>query len=138
MEINQLTDLLIGICIKIHTRIGSACFERVYEEILFYELAKLKLTIERQRLLSIQYEDLYIRDAYKFDLLVEGKLLIEVKSVHPLHPVHFNQVHSYLSLLNLKHGIIINFKVPKMKDGIHRVFNNWVENISRTNNRISD
>jgi GxxExxY protein len=124
MELCQLTDMLIGICIKIHTKIGSACFEKVYEEILFYELTKLKLTTERQRLLCIQYEELYVRDAYRFDLLVEGRLLIEVKSVHPLHPVHFNQVHSYLSLLNLKHGIIINFKVSKMKDGIHRVFNN--------------
>jgi len=124
MLIDRLTEILIGVCIKIHKRVGPACFEKVYEEILCYELSKLRLSIVRQRFFSIEYEELYIRDAYKFDLLVEGRLLIEVKSVHPVHPVHFDQVHSYLSLLNLKHGMLLNFKVSKMKDGIHRVFNN--------------
>jgi GxxExxY protein len=75
-------------------------------------------------LLPIDYEELHIKDAYKIDLLIEDKLVVELKSIHPLPPVYFNQIHTQLSLMNLKHGLLINFKVSKMKDGIHRVFNN--------------
>jgi GxxExxY protein len=97
----------------------------VYEEILYYELTKLGFKVQRQLLLPIKYDELYIKDAYKIDLLIEDKLVLELKSLFPLPPVYFNQIHTHLSLLNLKHGMIINFKVPLMKDGIHRVFNNF-------------
>ncbi|MBL0308016.1 MAG: GxxExxY protein [Chitinophagaceae bacterium] len=123
--INDLTELVIGLCIKIHSRIGPGCFEKVYEEILYYELTKLGLVVKRQLLLPVDYEELYIKDAYKIDLLLENRLVIELKSVHPLPPVYFNQVQTQLSLLNLKHGMLVNFKVPKMKEGIHRVYNNF-------------
>lgn len=125
MNINKLTGIVVDLCIKIHSRIGPGCFERVYEEILYFELAKLGLNVQRQLLLPIQYDELYIRDAYKIDLLVENKLVLELKSVHPLPPVYFNQIRTQLSLLNLKNGMLINFKVELMKDGIHRVFNNF-------------
>lgn len=125
MDINQLTAIVVDLCIKIHKKVGPGCFERVYEETLYYELTKLGLKVQRQLLLPIQYEELYIKDAYKIDLLIEDKLVTELKSVHPLPAVYFNQIHTHLSLLNLKHGMILNFKVPKMKDGIHRVFNNF-------------
>ncbi len=121
--IDELTEVVIGLCIKIHSRIGPGCFEKVYEEILYYELTKLGLLVKRQLLLPVDYEELYIKDAYKIDLLVDNRLVLELKSVHPLPPVYFNQVQTQLSLLNLKNGMLINFKVPKMKDGIHRVFN---------------
>jgi GxxExxY protein len=123
--INDLTELVIGLCIKIHSRIGPGCFEKVYEEILYYELTKLGLVVKRQLLLPVDYEELYIKDAYKIDLLLENRLVIELKSVHPLPPVYFNQVQTQLSLLNLKHGMLVNFKIPKMKEGIHRVYNNF-------------
>lgn len=90
MNINKLTGIVVDLCIKIHSRIGPGCFERVYEEILYFELAKLGLNVQRQLLLPIQYDELYIRDAYKIDLLVENKLVLELKSVHPLPPVYFN------------------------------------------------
>jgi GxxExxY protein len=125
IPINELTAIVVDLCIKIHSRIGPGCFERVYEEILYYELTKLGFKVQRQLLLPIQYDELYIKDAYKIDLLVEDKLVLELKSLFPLPPVYFNQIHTHLSLLNLKHGMIINFKVPLMKDGIHRVFNNF-------------
>ena len=80
--------------------------------------------MQRQLLLPIEWEELYIKDAYKIDLLIEDKLVIELKSLFPLPPVYFNQVHTHLSLMNLKHGMLINFKVPLMKEGIHRIFNN--------------
>lgn len=124
MEINKLTGTIVDLCIRIHKRVGPGCFERVYEEILYYELTKLGIKVLRQQLLPIQYDELYIKDAYKIDLLIDDKLVTELKSIHPLPPVFFNQLQTHLSLLNLKHGILINFKVQLMKDGIHRVFNN--------------
>ncbi len=125
IPINELTAIVVDLCIRIHSRIGPGCFERVYEEILYHELTKLGFDVKRQVLLPIQYDELYIQDAYKIDLLIENKLVTELKSVHPLPPVFFNQIRTQLSLLNLKHGMLINFKVALMKDGIHRVFNNF-------------
>jgi GxxExxY protein len=125
IPINELTEIVIGLCIKIHSKIGPGCFERVYEEILYYELVKPGLLVKRQLLLPIDYEELHIKDAYKIDLLIEDKLIVELKSKHPLPSVDFNQIHTHLSLTNLKHGLLINFKVPKMKEGIHRVYNNF-------------
>lgn len=124
IPINELTAVVVDLCIKIHSRIGPGCFEKVYEEILYYELTKLGFNVQRQILLPIQYNELLIKNAYKIDLLVEDKLVLELKSLFPLPPVYFNQIHTHLSLLNLKHGMLINFKMPLMKDGIHRVFNN--------------
>lgn len=125
MEINELTGIVIKTAIDIHSVIGPGCFERVYEEILYDELQKQHLKIERQLLMPIQYGELFIKDAYKLDLLVESTLIIEIKSIEHLLPVHFKQVTTYLKLLNLKNGMILNFKVNKMKEGIHRVFNNF-------------
>jgi GxxExxY protein len=124
MDITKLTGLVIGLCIKIHSKIGPGCFEKVYEEILYYELSRLHMEVRRQVLLPVRYESLYIENAYKLDLLIDQQLVLELKSVHLLPPVYFNQMHTYLSLSNLKHGMLVNFKVPLMKDGIYRVFNN--------------
>ncbi len=124
MHIDNLTNHVINLCIKIHTRIGPGCFEKVYEEILFYELIQAEIKVERQLLLPINYEELNIKRAYKLDLLVDDKLIVELKSIHPLPPVFYNQLQTHLVLTNLKHGLLLNFKVPLMKDGIHRVFNN--------------
>jgi len=75
--------------------------------------------------MPITYESLNITDAYKLDLLVENKIIVEIKSVEHILPVHYKQVNTYLKLMNLKHGMLLNFKVDLMKDGIHRVFNNF-------------
>lgn len=125
MGIDKLTGIIVDLCIKIHSKIGPGCFERVYEEVLYYELNKLGLKVQRQLLLPIQYEELNIENAYKLDLLIEDKLILELKTVHPLPSVYFKQIRTQLSLLNLKYGMLLNFKVELMKDGIHRVFNNF-------------
>lgn len=125
MDINTLTGIVIDLCIKIHSKIGPGCFERVYEEILYYELTRMGFKVERQILLPVKYDDMQIENAYKLDLLVEEMLVLELKSVYPLPPVFFKQIRTQLSLLNLKHGMLLNFKVELMKDGIHRVFNNF-------------
>lgn len=125
MDINELTGTVIEVAIKIHNTVGPGCFEKVYEEILYYELQKRNLKVERQLLLPIEYENLLIKDAYKVDLQIENKLVVEIKSIEHVLPVHFKQVMTYLKLLNLKNGMLLNFKVNQMKEGVHRVFNNF-------------
>lgn len=125
METNQITALIVDSCIKIHTEIGPGCYERVYEELLYYELNNKGFYLERQLTMPISYQSLLINDAYKLDLLVEKKIIIEIKSVEHILPVHFKQLNTYLKLMNLKHGMLLNFKVDLMKNGIHRVFNNF-------------
>jgi len=125
MEANTITGQIVDSCIKIHNAIGPGCFEKVYEEILFFELYKCGLKVDRQLSLPISYESLSIKDAYKIDLLVEERIVVEIKSIENVLPVHFKQVNTYLKLMNLKHGILLNFKVNLMKEGIHRVFNNF-------------
>ena len=125
METNVLTGMVVDSCIKIHTTIGPGCYEKVYEEILCYEFDKRGLSFLRQVTLPISYESLTIKDAYKIDILLEDKIIIEVKSVEHILPVHYKQLTTYLKLMNLKNGMLLNFKVDLMKDGMHRVFNNF-------------
>ena len=125
ITINELTGIVVDLCIKIHSRIGPGCFEKVYEEILYYELVKMEFKVQRQLLLPIEYDELHIENAYKLDLLVEDRLVLELKTVYLLPSVYFKQIKTQLSLLNLKYGMLLNFKVELMKDGIHRVFNNF-------------
>jgi len=124
MDIDTLTGIVLDACIKIHTVIGPRCFEKVYEEILNYELYERGLDVQRQSLMPICYEGLLIQDAYKMDLLVEKKLIIEIKSVERLAPLHFRQVMTYLKLSQIKNGLLLNFNVELMKHGFNRVFNN--------------
>jgi GxxExxY protein len=97
MDINKLTGIVVDLCIKIHSRIGPGCFERVYEEILYYELIKVGIDTGRQILLPIEYDELIIKDAYKLDLFIERKLILELKSVFPLPRFILNKfIPSYL------------------------------------------
>ena len=125
MNINTLTGVVTDLCVKIHSKIGPGCFERVYEEILYFKLTQLGYKVERQLLLPIEYDELRIENAYKLDMIVEDMLVVELKSVYPFPPVFFKQIRTQLSLLNLKHGMLLNFKVELMKDGIYRVYNNF-------------
>ena len=125
METNILTGMAVDCCIKILTAIGPGCYERVYEELLCYEFEKRGLSFLRQITLPITYEKLIVKDAYKIDILLEDKIIIEVKSVEHILPVHYKQLTTYLKMMNLKNGMLLNFKVDLMKDGIHRVFNNF-------------
>jgi GxxExxY protein len=125
MDISNLTGKVVEASIKVHSRLGPGCFERVYEELLYFELCRMNFKVKRQLTLPITYEGLRIKNAYKIDLLVEDRLVLELKSLQPLPAVYFSQLRTYLALLNLKHGMLLNFKVQHMKEGIHRVFNNF-------------
>ena len=124
MHIDQLTNAVISCCIRIHSKIGPGCFEKVYDELLYYELIKPGFDVKRQLVMPISYETLYIPHAYKLDFLVENSLVLELKTITPLPAVAFEQIRTYLSLMELKYGMLLNFKVPLMKLGIYRVFNN--------------
>lgn len=124
MDLSAITGIVLDACIKIHRAIGPGCFEKVYEEVLNYELSGKGLHVQRQVLMPLSYESLFVNDAYKMDLLVERKLVIEIKSVERIAPVHFRQVQTYLKLCKLKNGLLLNFNVELMKQGFHRVFNN--------------
>ena len=125
MDINKISGIVVDAAVKIHSAIGPGCFERVYEEVLYFELNKRGLYVERQITMPIEYDILVINDAYRLDLLIEKKIKIEIKSIEHISPVHFKQVMTYLKLMNIKNGIILNFKTNLMKDGIYRVFNNF-------------
>jgi len=91
MDINKLTGIVVDLCIKIHSRIGPGCFEKVYEEILNYELTKLGIKVHRQLLLPIEYDDLNIENAYKLDMLVDDQLILELKTCIHYHRFILNK-----------------------------------------------
>jgi len=129
MEINKLTGIVVDKCIKIHSKIGPGCLERVYEEVLYYELTKIGLAVRRQILLPIVYEELMIDKAYKLDMLVENMLILELKTLYPLPPVSFDQIRTHLSLTDLKFGILPNFKVSLMKTEFIEFLTTPVKNV---------
>lgn len=124
MHENQLGDLIIGRCIHLHQSIGPGMLESVYEELLAYELGKLKLTVERQKIHDLVYEDCIIPNAFRTDLIVGNKVLLELKSSEVMHPVYFKQVLTYLRITKLKLGYVLNFGQKMMTDGVQRVVNN--------------
>ena len=128
MEVNEITGIILDTCIKIHKELGPGLFESVYEEVAEYVLTKEKgLYIERQKPVPVIYNEIKMNDGFRLDLLVEKRVIVEIKSVATLAPVHFKQVLTYLKLLNLKDGILVNFNVDLLKDGFHRVFNNHIK-----------
>ena len=123
-EVNNITGIILDSCIKIHTVLGPGLFESVYETLLSYELNKRGLNVVCQKGIPVVYDDIKFNDGFRADLIVENKVIIEVKSVDILSPVHFKQLHTYLKLSNVRDGVLINFNVDLMKNGYHRIFNN--------------
>ncbi len=121
---NEISSLAIGAAIEVHSELGPGLLESVYETCLFYELKKLGLKVDRQKELPILYKNEKLDGHFKLDLLIENKVIIELKSVKELHPVHTAQVMTYLKLSNKKLGLLINFNESLIKRGLKRVVNN--------------
>lgn len=119
-DVNAITGEIIDASIKIHKYLGPGLFERVYEECLCYELQKRDLPCERQSLLNLQYEELSIENAFKIDLLVCGRVIVELKSAEKLLPIHETQILTYMKLTKIPVGLLINFNVPLLKHGLKR------------------
>lgn len=126
-EANTTIGKILDACIKIHSELGPGLFESVYEEVLMYELLKRSFTVQKQKPIPLIYDGIKFEDGFRADLLVNGKVIIEVKSVEQLAPVHFKQLHTYLKLSGIKNGVLVNFNVNLIKDGFYRRFNNLVK-----------
>ncbi len=126
----DLTREIIGAAIKIHRELGPGLLESAYEACLAYELQKLGMKVERQKPVPLIYESVKLNCGFRADLLVEGSVVVETKCKDALHPVDDAQLLSHLRLLNISVGLLINFHVVVLRDGIKRMVNNYREPIS--------
>jgi GxxExxY protein len=117
----ELTSSILNCAYKVHSALGPGLLESAYEECLHYELAKAGLVVIKQKPMPLIYEEKKLDLGYRIDLFVEGKVIIEIKSVDALNPVHFAQLMTYLKLSKCRVGFLINFNVQSLKDGIKRV-----------------
>ena len=121
--LDSVTGQIVDAAYKLHVGLGPGLLESVYESILGRDLQRRGLRVERQRMISFDYEGLHFHDAFRVDLIVESLVVVEIKSVERLPPVYSKQVLTYLRLLNLEVGLLINFGAPTLKDGLHRIVN---------------
>jgi GxxExxY protein len=124
MTENELSRIVFDCALKVHQSLGPGLLESAYEECLFYELKKMGLSVEKQKPLPLIYEEVKLDVGYRLDIIIENKLIIEIKSVEALNDVHFAQLLTYLKLTNCKLGLLINFNVSLIKNGVKRVVNN--------------
>jgi GxxExxY protein len=124
MQENQITEVIIVCAIKVHRSIGPGLLESAYEECLCYELSKTNLKVERQKPLPLIYEEVKLDCGYRLDLLIEGKVIVEVKAVKSLEDIHVAQLLTYLKLSGCRLGLLINFNILILKNGIKRIANN--------------
>jgi GxxExxY protein len=123
MELEELTKTIIGIAIKVHSQLGPGLLESAYKECLFYEIQKHEIFVEKEKSMPLIYEQVKLEIGYRLDLLVDNKLVIEVKAVEGLNDVHVAQTLTYLKLGNYKLGLLINFNASLLKNGIRRIIN---------------
>jgi len=123
MDIEELSYAIIGAALKIHKATGPGLLESAYERILTYELQQMDLDVKNQVPISLEYEDLHVPDCYRLDLLVNDKIIIELKSVRTLDDIHFKQLLTYLRLTGKELGLLINFNEIILKNSIKRVIN---------------
>lgn len=121
---NELARIVVDCCYRMHSRYGPGLLESVYEQILFYELSQSGLFVERQKSIPLIHEDLIIPVAFRADLIIEGKLLLELKAVDEMPKLFYKKVVTYLKLTGIHLGLLINFNEPYLKDGIKRIVNN--------------
>jgi len=118
---DRIAGAIVDSALTVHRRLGPGLLESVYELCLFHELTKRSIQVERQVGFPIQYDDLKIESGLRLDLLVAGLVIVEIKAVEKLAPVHQAQLLTYLKLTDKKLGLLINFNVPLIKDGIKRM-----------------
>ena len=124
MTENEIAAIIVDEALYIHKTLGPRLFESVYEKVMAYRLEKRGLRIECQRGISIVFEDIRLDLGFRADIIVEGKSIIEIKSIELLAPVHRKQLLTYLGLTGMKLGLLINFNEALIKNGIHRIVNN--------------
>jgi len=123
MTENELSNKIIGLAIEVHTVLGPGLLESAYKECLYYKIGKSGLYVEKEKPMPLIFEEVKLECGYRIDLLAEKKLVIEIKSVEALNDVHLAQTLTYMKLGNYKLGLLLNFNVVKLKEGIKRVVN---------------
>jgi iron complex transport system substrate-binding protein len=125
-RIETVAREIVDAAVKVHKRTGPGLLESVYEVLLARELERRGLTVERQRPVDVVIDGVQFNEAFRLDLLVEGLIVVEIKSVETFVPAHWKQVHTYIRLLDLRLGFLLNFGDTTMKSGIHRIVNRYV------------
>jgi GxxExxY protein len=120
---NEISEIVIGCAIEVHKSLGPGLLESAYEECLFYELLQSQLKVERQKALPLIYKEVKLEAGYRIDLWVEKKVIIEIKVVEALNDIHLAQVLTYLKISGCKLGLLMNFNVLRLSDGIKRIVN---------------
>lgn len=123
MEINQLTEQILKCAFSVHSALGPGLLESAYEECLYYELLQSGLKVEKQKALPLVYREVKLDAGYRIDLLVENSVVVEIKSIEAFTDVHIAQVLTYLKLSGCKIGLLLNFNVTSLKNGIKRLAN---------------
>jgi GxxExxY protein len=123
MTENEIANKAIGLAIEVHSTLGPGLLESAYQECLFYKINKSGFRVEKEKPMPLIFEDVKLECGYRIDLLIENKLVLEVKSVEALNDVHLAQTLTYMKLGNYKLGLLINFNVALLKNGIKRVIN---------------
>lgn len=121
MEINKITEIIIGCAIEVHKQLGPGLLESTYEACLYYELIKAGINVQRQVPMPLIYKEVHLEQGYRIDLLVENYIVLEIKMVEAIADVHMAQTLTYLKLSGAKVGLIINFNVLKLTTGIKRL-----------------
>ncbi len=124
MSENQIAKILVDVSYKLHIQLGPGLLESVYETILYYELTEQGLKVERQRPIPVFWNEIKMELGFRADLIIEDKVIVEIKSVEQIAPVHPKQLLTYLKITGLKLGLLINFNEPLIKTGITRIVNN--------------
>ncbi len=124
-RLNKITETIIGVAIGIHKALGPGLLESAYEACMVYDLTQAGLRVEQQKSLPVVYREVKLECGYRLDLLVEKEVIVEIKSIEKFLPIHKAQLMSYLKLADCKVGLLINFNVEILKDGIQRVVNNF-------------
>lgn len=123
MEINRLSELILKCAYSVHSALGPGLLESAYEECLYYELKQSGLKVEKQKSLPLVYKEVKLDAGYRMDLLVENSVVVEIKSIEAFTDVHIAQVLTYLKLSGCKIGLLLNFNVASLKNGIKRLAN---------------
>lgn len=124
-KLNKITETIIGVAIDVHRALGPGLLESAYEACMVHDLMQAGMIVEQQKPLPVVYREVKLECGYRLDLMIENEVIVEIKSVEKLLPIHKAQLMSYLKLSDCKVGLLINFNVELLKDGIQRVVNNF-------------
>jgi GxxExxY protein len=124
MTENEISKIIVDVAYKVHSKLGPGLLESVYEEILYFEFLKRGLNVHRQKAIPVIWDDIKMELGFRADLIIENKVIIELKSVENIAPVHPKQLLTYLKITSIKLGLLINFNEALIKDGITRIVNN--------------